>query len=211
MTIDEPIPGADGQDLGSPPDAADKVLGRVTKDMVDAKAKEAQSAWSSVMDEMETSKETQGDYFIKLGHKSETEDSRALLLTTPAGEGNMEQYVAFTREGPMVVSYLNTRALKEILSDLDNVDGENVRSGYFRTSDDQYKHTLELVRKSNGIATKLTFEDREDYTDQLVDQALKRSIGAAEAPHKANLEAANESLDLAQSYFSKISQLPPKE
>ena len=133
------------------------------------------------------------------------------MLNVSVGEGGVEQYVFFTRNGAMTAHVNNTSGIKELLARDEDIDPDSERGGYFEKPGEQYQHTVEIPRKSSGIATMIVLEARSHITDQLVDQALKKSINAAEAPHKANLAAANESANSGQAWLSKISQLPPRE
>src|SRR3546814_11514039 len=61
------------------------------------------TSWSSLMDKMEASKETQGDYFLKIGQKTPEGDRRALILrekvTGPIiGTVTDEMFVAIERK-----------------------------------------------------------------------------------------------------------------
>ena len=42
--------------------------------------RETVSAWSSLMDTMEASKEAQGDYFLKIGTRTPDADKRAFIF-----------------------------------------------------------------------------------------------------------------------------------
>lgn len=211
---------------------ADEVIGglpsapkepvRVTKEQADAKQKEATVAWSSLMDAMESSKGTQGDYFLKIGAKTPEGDARALVLRQYFGQPAAKYisakriFVAVTANGLRGIDEYYNREIHSLVdqSQINQIDLERSRlekgNGIARSPDELDR--LVITYKGTGEKVIINF-NRSPLTDDdmpRVNKAIEDSIKKAESPHKVNVEAAQKQISMANSLSSSISQLPPK-
>ncbi len=210
----------DGETAGGP--NVVKEPGRVTKEQADAKAKEATAAWSSLMDAMESSKETQGDYFLKIGTKTPEEDTRALILRQyfeqPAIDFDSAKkiFVVVTANGLRGINEYYNRGIYGILDPakvpaIDLQVSKLEKGTGISKSPDQFDR-LVIISKSTGTKEIITCNHSLLADDDIprVNKAIEDSIKKAESPHKVNVEAAQKQIRMANSLSSFISQLPPK-
>lgn len=187
----------------------------VTKAQVEAKGQEVQGAYSALMDQMEASRQVQGDYFITVGRKEEDgTDNRVLFFKSPhIDKRQKEVYVAITRGGPVRVTLTEVQEIKRLIgqSRMGKMpeDSQVVYQKDWRgDSYPQISFTLEgRLNHINNLVDLMPDDDPPTF----VNGALERSVREAEAPHKRNLEKLERGIDLAHSLSATISQLPPKE
>lgn len=209
----DPIPGQTPTEVVRGAEAQGAQI--VTKVQAEAKAKEAEGAFSALMDQMEASRETQGDYFVKLGTKQENPDNRALLLIEAIPGSSPGQFVVITRDGPKKISnvYASDRDItdpgSEIRTQFIKPGRDIPEAGYAKSIDSNRYDTIEMRTSEAQPNLEVTLTDLTDQS--FVNRTFDASVRAAEAPHKRNLEHSKSKLGIAQSLSAKISQLPPKE
>ncbi len=237
-------------------DVVESSAKRVTgEDVEQARAKERE-AYSKLMDNMEASVETQGQWFVKLGARApitetrqateskfmgigkrivdreETvgyDDNRALILKARDRNDkfgvDQEEFTVVTSDGifvaPFYTSELNDTATRRF----DNVRDKhailvNLTTGGRKPESSSYSTkpryggtaphiVLDVLRddsRDNSVDLK-----RGDLTTEDFQKRVQESIALTESPHKANLEKANNRLELASTAADLVSALPPRE
>lgn len=189
----------------------------ITREIADAKEAEVGNAYSSLMDTLEESRAEQGDYYlpVRVGYDTDEFGGDNRVFVFRAGVQDPDDTrdalcFGISRNGIMTIR--NTPGSGR--DPLEGVEGAIARAA-------SEGLTLRLLpngqlgsdNQEGGINLKMTL-DTETPTNRLnalVSSAIDRSIAAAEAPHKARHQGAQEKIDLAKSLSGKIGKLPPRE
>lgn len=221
----------DPKEGSSPPPNSSEDRARVTAETVEQAKLERESAYISLMDEMEKSVGQKGQYFVKFGSKNKgingTTDTRALLLikSTVDPKDSSNLFIVITREGPKglrlvpqdknpqgqdeqgeaKMKTIIQRKLERKLSDLEV--GETDPSAGF-----QDDGRLLLYHLGDGFRFPSDNGDTEMRTVdiQTVRTTIDESQRAAEVPHFLQFQREQQGLADAKGLMSVINNLPPK-
>lgn len=218
MDIEQPTPGQD--EVGEKPTAETAGLAVTARDAESAEA-ENHRVWSDTMDKIVESGESQGDYFMKIGEKPAEEgaaDERMIVLRTPVStrendpQGQYNKgFVLFTKDGPFAYTYLPganggefefTKRMRELAQG-------GINEGHFVNNVHNGKAEIQTAGYGSHENAK-NFLLRPVSNPDLITEAIQASIKEAESPHKARVEAAKTSADLAKSVGSFVTALPPR-
>lgn len=212
-TPDNALPPVDVAASAEPTQTSEK---RITAQDAEQAKTEKEAAFSKLMDDMEDSVTEQGQYFVKLGGKTDAEDTRVLmLLMSDYGAGGRETHTLVTRKGLFSLTPFEAGSfsgnLNKILSALkkgeqpldtsglqDFGNGDEIRFGI------QDGEKLDIKIGAFGLKPST-------LTDEGFLRIVKNSIYVAESPHKYVVEGAKQQAAIAESASSMIRTLPPRE
>lgn len=203
---EEPVPGQAGQEQ--------KTATIVTRQQAEVKAEEAQSSFSTLIDQLETSRETQGNYFVEFGQKGDSaaNDSRIIMLVAPGVNGSKEQYIGITKDGIMELFAEGGRSDTMLGMTLTALSNEESFKHTVEGPDSHYGRLDVSVDNGRNVSNFHLLPFREQgIVEEVTASAIDKSIAKAESPHKHNLEQAQAKIDLAQSLGARVNALPPKE
>lgn len=212
----------EGADVGLPTG-----VGRTADRQTETEQGEGTSIWSSLIDEIEVSRETQGDYFFEIGKKTPEEDKRAIILRepfskktpVPMGSVSEQVFVVFTADGAKGIrgsafggidGLLKTQSIKDI--PIDPSQGGFVKAG---SHGNVHIDELVIFNQATGSSVdskEFTLIDLTDADMPMIDKAIVDSIAKAkvESPRKTQVVESPERIKMAKALSARISQLPPK-
>lgn len=230
----------DTEQVASPQEATGETpSSRVNREQADQAEAQQKEKWSSLMDSIEKSRDTQGAYFAKVGKKGmRGHDSRALIFTEPYSDEYFNNiYIALTQDGPKGIIFhqgtedAEQKEFSERIADLadfpTDLDYSNYRSPTgIRGEGKQYYANLNGIiqyigEKSYGDSDETDFGGEKRTLAQkrtlvnvtnpdIITDVIKKSIEKSESPHKARLERATQSTALAQNLLATVGSLPPR-
>ncbi|GEM_PF-5350611 len=182
------------------------------KEQAEYRMREAERAYSTLMDDMERSQEDQGKYFVKLGGKEEEGTDNRLLILKEEGEtedGGTRGHVVITKDGVRsiqderhVSSPDFAREVVWIATEQEGITGTNLLRD---------PKTGLMTIEYDGGKNKKSFYLRKyppQHTEAIASSAVDKSLAKAESPHKAKLEEAERKIKIASSLSAKINELP---
>lgn len=219
------------------PTLADAESKRLTAEDAEKSKVEKEAAMSALMDEMETSVETQGQYFIKLGDKVEVEtgvdDQRVLLLrrledTKEWDPGDRNTEATVVTKGGIKTIILSRKMLGNLDTNYDAVreliDGRTPAEGTgFKMSD--YGSPEIIIgyipdgEKGNAEAKPVTIKisageygSAQSFKGSSEDfqTRVRKSIDQIESPHKRIVGNDTAEAQFANSAAGFIQNLPPR-
>jgi len=182
----------------------------VTRQEAEAKNKEKEIECSTLMDQIEASREQQGDWFIKFGKKEEGGiDNRALVFIKPGIDNRtgVDRMVALTKDG-----------LKEVYTDGKESVEEDLRMIPTQPRNEEFTYNHAKDRNGENLTIEHGDHELADFylsespmDGNVAKDAMQKSRDAAEAPHKEMVENAQKTINTIGSLRSMVSQFPPKQ
>lgn len=215
-------PGVSGSDGLLPTDIQQDGT-RVTKDQVSVQLESRTQAASRLMDSIEESRASQGDYFVRLGGKKDNgEDNRVIIFRQLVdsggrnGFGQINEYFVITPMGPRKITTSeveidNPVAFAIRLEDQGLVGDPSIKEGRYKAG--EVLRAPILSQEGEPTVRHVEFEMNylRDSDNEKFKEAVRKSIDKAESPLKRILERAIADKVQTNAAQGIISNLSPRE